>query len=900
MKKIFLLVLSLGISLLSFATNYYLSNSGSDLNSGTSSSSPWQTIDQLNSIGKQPGDSIFFECGSIFRGEIIVTSGGTESTPIYFGKYGMGDLPVISGAELVTGWSLYSGNIYKATFSQTPAHLFADDKQMTIARFPNSGYLIHQDGIGNLGFIDSNLTQPNGYWNGANVRMRTTQRVWEQAKVNSSSNDTVLLQTPAFNSLLDGYGYYFDNLLSVLDTGKEWYYDSGVTTIYFNAPGNANPSTINVEASSFEYGILIQNGSSYVVINDLQFEKQKVNGIYAPDSVSDIAIDSCSFSLQGESAIALTGGSSDCSIQANNFFDDNGFAIFLDFAHSSTIAHNQMKRIGLIPGYGRNSPDNLTAIVCNNADSILLSQNVIDSAGSSGIFAGMKNSLIEKNILNHCLLNLNDLGAIYIYGYTNNTSNFDNNIVLNTIGSIAGAHTDELNASGIYIDEYAEGNNISVNTVAYATAGILISKGSSFNSLHRNLIYGCEESQLILEEGSIEGNTTGNEIFGNVFYSLNELSDVVKLSSAFDTFEPAAFDSNYYFNPYAYPVFKTELGPSGISFPTYYTLNQWQNSIGIDQNSHSTFFHHNRFAVTDTVNSNLISNSFFSNNFDGWISNESDTFDLLLDNSTPLDFGCMKLVFVHSSPDTVYGVYTSGFKMDSGLLYQFHLSNYSVNEGNVVLKSKENDDFSGGYVAPPQAFPFDNSRHDYNGFIMPTQSCVNCLLSLEINGLDSVVWLDNVTLYNVSGILQVPEKKSRLFLNTSDNSLAFDLGDSIFFKLDQVSVSGSFTLGPYSSAVLIFDSSMILSVHENVLPQLLKIFPNPVLRGSTITLLIPHLSDDSEISICDLEGRKLFNKMIAAPQKIFQIKIPSFISPGTYFLSTKNKYGVWSGTVVVL
>src|SRR6185295_2713716 len=164
MKKILSLILSLGVCTPGFATNYYLSNNGSDSNSGTSPSDAWQTIDQLNSILYQPGDSIFFECGSIFRGEIVVTSGGNDAAKIYFGKYGSGNLPVISGAEPVSGWNLYLGNMYRAAFTQTPAHLFADDKQMTIARYPNSGYLIHQDGVGNIGFIDTSLTQPNDFW----------------------------------------------------------------------------------------------------------------------------------------------------------------------------------------------------------------------------------------------------------------------------------------------------------------------------------------------------------------------------------------------------------------------------------------------------------------------------------------------------------------------------------------------------------------------------------------------------------------------------------------------------------------------------------------------------------------------------------------------------------------
>ncbi|HYV90889.1 MAG TPA: right-handed parallel beta-helix repeat-containing protein [Chitinophagales bacterium] len=899
MKKILSLILSLGVCTPGFATNYYLSNNGSDSNSGTSPSDAWQTIDQLNSILYQPGDSIFFECGSIFRGEIVVTSGGNDAAKIYFGKYGSGNLPVISGAEPVSGWNLYLGNMYRAAFTQTPAHLFADDKQMTIARYPNSGYLIHQDGVGNIGFIDTSLTQPNDFWNGATIRMRTSDRRWEVNTVDSFSNDTIIFSSANYNSIGGYFGYFFDNLFSLIDTANEWFYDSANQELYFIAPGNADPSSMNTGASVYDYGMWIENGS-YFTIENIRFEKQKTSGIFVEQSCLNISISNCGFRLQDKTGVLISAGSTDCSVVQNNFADINGIALSANNAHRANISLNVIRKIGLIPGYGFYiSVDNMDGIECFNSDSVTISQNVIDSIGSIGIFCGMNNSLISKNILSYCLLNLNSLGGIYLYGALTHASVFKNNIVLHTIGSTAGEPVTDLNAAGIYADQSATENIFDSNTVAYATSGILVSNNSSDNILRHNVVYGCTESQLKFVEGNLQGSTIGNIVRSNTFFSLNEIADVSKMTSDFNSFNPASCDSNYYFNPYAYHVVKKELAQSGIEFPIYRTLHQWQNESGQDENSHSTFFYRSRFKVTDTLNDNLITNSFFTNNFDGWAYRSPDFMQMLLDNSVTLDFGCLKLSFLYALPDSHGYVFFTGFPLDSSKLYQLHLSNYSIKEGNTEIKIKDivNDYL---YVVTPQAFPFDSSRHDYNTIFQPFKSCSNCQLALTLSGIDSIVWLDNITLFPVSAILETPEKKSRLFVNTMDAITTFDLGDSVFYNLDQVQVTGSITLQPYSSSILIFDSSLILSANNEAMNQSMKIFPNPVSRGSTLNLVLPQTNNEVQISISDLQGEKLLNQFFKTKSNSIGLEVPPFLSQGIYFITVKENNRLWSGKIVVM
>src|SRR5688572_4130 len=82
----------------SIATTYYLSPTGSDLNSGTSITEPWQTISKINIIDFN-GDTILFEGGNTFTGNIDFTSldSGTAAKPIVIGSYGNSKATISSG-----------------------------------------------------------------------------------------------------------------------------------------------------------------------------------------------------------------------------------------------------------------------------------------------------------------------------------------------------------------------------------------------------------------------------------------------------------------------------------------------------------------------------------------------------------------------------------------------------------------------------------------------------------------------------------------------------------------------------------------------------------------------------------------------------------------------------------
>ncbi len=100
------------------AASYYISNSGSDANSGTSPETPWRTVLKVNATAFSPGDAILFNGGDRFEGPFILGRSGTLANPITITSYGTGS-GSIYGDHSNAVWSAEAGfpGIYSTTLS---------------------------------------------------------------------------------------------------------------------------------------------------------------------------------------------------------------------------------------------------------------------------------------------------------------------------------------------------------------------------------------------------------------------------------------------------------------------------------------------------------------------------------------------------------------------------------------------------------------------------------------------------------------------------------------------------------------------------------------------------------------------------------------------------------------
>jgi hypothetical protein len=81
------------------AVNYYLSSSGNNQASGNSSATAWRSIERLNSENLNAGDTVFFEGGKSFTGNIYLDSSdaGSPFHPLVLTSYGQGRAVILAG-----------------------------------------------------------------------------------------------------------------------------------------------------------------------------------------------------------------------------------------------------------------------------------------------------------------------------------------------------------------------------------------------------------------------------------------------------------------------------------------------------------------------------------------------------------------------------------------------------------------------------------------------------------------------------------------------------------------------------------------------------------------------------------------------------------------------------------
>lgn len=98
---------------------YYVSNSGNDSYSGTTTIAPWQTISKVNSASLNPGDQVLFRRGDTWREQIsLIVQSGDATGDITYGAYGTGNDPLILGSKQensTSDWTNVGTNLWRNT-----------------------------------------------------------------------------------------------------------------------------------------------------------------------------------------------------------------------------------------------------------------------------------------------------------------------------------------------------------------------------------------------------------------------------------------------------------------------------------------------------------------------------------------------------------------------------------------------------------------------------------------------------------------------------------------------------------------------------------------------------------------------------------------------------------------
>jgi parallel beta-helix repeat protein len=846
-------------------SSYYLSSIGNDANDGRSTQSPWKSIPKLNSTKLNPGDAVFFRRGDEFFGQIDVNQSGSQSLPIAFGAYGStGHKPVISGAVHLSGWVAYKGSIYSTTAPYPVKNLFVDGVQMTLARYPNSGFLNVGMTNGSTTFSATGSFLPAGYWNGANVRIRTTTFSFETRRVGSYDGNTITLESPTTYPIVQGSGFYFDNVFGELTFPGEWYCEEGTNTIYFYPPGGVDPNQLDINASVLDFGINGTASISNLSVNDLVFQYQIQAGVAFGGATTSNRVLSNEILNQLADGVRIDGVSANVIVDGNIIQQINGRGIFFENSRQSTIMNNTVKNVGLVQGYGSSASNGMCGIIVAGGFNNKIQDNRIDSIGYIGIRPDGANNLVENNVLSNVMLKLADGGGIYCYGDNSGLTfgtTIRNNIIEKVIGDVVGvSYTTSKSAAGIYLDYGAKAMLIEGNTIVDAASqGIMVNYNSYQHTFRNNVLYGCGSqggvSLRIVQDTT--KNFGQNVVKKNIFYPLDSTQMLVDVQG--EQFHPIGIlDSNYYCNPDNDRLLQITTLSNGWT-PSKFSLEQWKAFTGQDQNSKGLFAKTVQFVVTDTSAPNLVSNGSFDANVSGWVDWYTNA-RLHYTTDGGLDGGCLQ--FVLTNAQIADGASASPtIALTRGEWYQLRFSVRAPHHGFLTVAVRQNHAPHNALTAPME-FTLSSNRRDYTCLLSADTSDTDVRVEFRVAYPDSAFFLDNVSIRHVKGTYVPPQYRAPIFINRTDQIQTVNLSGERYHDLDGNPLTGSIVLGPFSSQVLIRDAVFtgianggVTESHEK--PDhiiLFQNYPNPFNPTTVVRYGLPTLARVS-LTIYDSIGR---------------------------------------------
>ena len=623
MKKL-ITILSIFISLRSSAgTTYYLANSGSDLNSGTSQFAPWLTISKVNATSLAPGDSVLFKAGDSFYGNIVITHSGTFANRIYWGTYGTGSKANITGFKTVSAWTSVGTNLWESTTAISTASLANQVSiggvNRAMGRTPNAsaGYAQFQTHTANTSITSSSLTgTPN--WTGADVVIRFEQFIIGRDSITGQSGGTLTYTKgtglPYLNgqdyNAHDNWGFFIQNDIRTLDQPFEWFYNrttKKITVYYVGTPPTTQVSTIDtlVNIQLFDYNTFENldftgaNGHTFLMVRAIGIEINNCN---------------LSFGFSGIRGATYGGANSSLARCKNNYvhdFNDNGVIYQLEFKND-TITGNHVERIGVFPGMGGSGDGHYQGVDFDGVNSYC-AFNEIDTIGFIPLGYKLSGLTMLNNYIHYHDFIKDDGGGIYAQAA--GTSNLvKGNIVVDGIGAPAGTSHDANfggdgigAAYGIYMDDITSGSSIQYNTTANNSAGGIFLHNTNNIQVLNNTVYNSGKAGLLISDNGTGVAVRNNlKIQGNYFvesdtlYRSNYKNLCASIASRYNDIDSLGiFD----FNVYARPLddnltFDVDSNSAGAN---HYLINlaTWKSLLGYD--AHSTKSPKSITTITDIL-----------------------------------------------------------------------------------------------------------------------------------------------------------------------------------------------------------------------------------------------------------------------------------------------------------
>jgi parallel beta-helix repeat protein len=500
---------------------------------------PFSSIDSVLSQS-QGGDHILFNSGDEFMGTFTTSKSGTVSKPIVIGAYGDRSLgkPKLLGATEITGWSVYSDNIYQATFADTITGLTCNSSKMKAARFPNSGYALVTSVTSNTVFeadtLDGSIDMLGATWVG-----KTGAYTAYTSEVLAQTLKEITINSYSLGSMKVGGGFYLCDKLAFLDEAGEWFYDKATNTVYFWTPTGDSPENYTVRGSTIARGIDIR--TNYITVQGIEVSEYQQYGIhiyYADNCI----VKSNRLKNNDAAGVYLNWGVNETLVTDNEISGSSNSAIAVK-DYGNTLTLNNIHDCALwdslgLSGMGEGAGGTAISVIAGNNE---IAYNTIENIGYNGISFHDKTNIHHNYIHNVCA-SKGDGGGIYGWGTSQDVSSNNGSIVAyNIIDSVQGTMDGWVRDTvggwmypdfgfGVYLDHYNEGVSVNNNTIIDVSKASVFLHENANNTVSYNTSIGNQVGLQIMEDyGS---HTYSNNInYNSSSDSLNYLCKAVAITN---------------------------------------------------------------------------------------------------------------------------------------------------------------------------------------------------------------------------------------------------------------------------------------------------------------------------------------------------------------------------------
>lgn len=573
--------------------DYYVSVSGNDNNPGTLNA-PFKTIAKINSLASFRNKTIAFKRGDIFIGSLYLSDNyNLKGNLTKITSYGSGNLPIITGKKLITGFTNLGGNIWSKTDSNFPSEIrnvWQGTALLTLGRFPKTGYSIYTSSVALSGYgitiTDSTLTAADGYWNGAEVVFKSNNYYICRERVTYASK-TFTLPTNVIVGY-KGFGYFIQNDIKCCISQGEWAYNNSTKTLYIYSTTELS----SIYVSYYDNNIVANNLNKFAIEN-IHCEGSAANSIIFRNC-DNFRFSNSQIIDSGINSIALS-ECHDFIINDNILQDQNNLGIAFEAyktwypatvtrygnSYNIDIHNNTINGCGIILGKAQMSHFS-TGVGINLGQTYnvnVYNNNIANTTYNAIQWSVSGNTNIYQNYIHDYCLNLTDGGGIYTWGNSaiyNNSRGLPmhggkiySNTILNstTPNAMQGVLTGTFQTDvSIYNDDESDNIEVYNNTVKSVYVACKQGINTDTVNIHDNTFM-----ELGGKSGS--GLYIGNQ--GHHDVSKNNIIAILK-----DTSEVFAYGFGYSYdmeisgNKYYFP-FGTAANNKIIQFGATYTYAEW-------------------------------------------------------------------------------------------------------------------------------------------------------------------------------------------------------------------------------------------------------------------------------------------------------------------------------------